>query len=207
MKKLTLLMAFALVLAAPAQARNIGIFEKEDVIDPGAPIVGLPIGGDDEVCDDAMDADEAGDLTLDCWLAYAQVDLAAGILWLSGSFCADPTVYVGEAGGDFIAIPVLDATADTIHAEFPAGGPATCVVVVDCPCETCSIDLTIGTQGPTGAQGPQGVQGKIGPQGIQGIPGPTGAVGPPGTTGPAGQGTKGGGIPLPQACPEGEFVT
>jgi hypothetical protein len=76
-------------------------------------------------------------------------------------------------------------------------------VIVDCPCEICTLDVTIGTQGPTGPQGPQG---EVGPQG------PAGPAGPQGPTGPTGPAGKGGGkgkacpIELPQACPSGQYV-
>ena len=52
--------------------------------------------------------------------------------------------------------------------------------------------VSIGTQGPPGAQGPQGTtgaqgpQGATGPQGANGIQGLTGATGPQGATGPPG---------------------
>jgi hypothetical protein len=207
MKKLTLLTLFALLLAVPAvQAQDMGMGQSVDDRDVNA-VISLPVGGDDEACDDAVEADEAGDATLDCWLAYAQVDLAAGLLWLSGSFCDTPNVYLGEPGGDFGQLVLVTSDGASITAEFPAGGPATCVVAVECPCEVCIMDLTIGTQGPTGPQGPQGPAGADGAQGPPGPPGPTGATGATGPTGPPGKGTKGGGIPLPQSCPEGESVT
>ena len=54
---------------------------------------------------------------------------------------------------------------------------------IECPCDTCDVDLTIGAVGPVGPTGAQGEQGKIGPQGDQGE---QGKIGPQGIQGPQG---------------------
>jgi hypothetical protein len=200
MKRIMLLAILALVIAVPAQAQNLDFGQRPDD-NAGENSVGLPVGGDDELCD--TDADEAGEL--ECFVSYAQVDVDAGIIWLSGMFCDNPEVFVGTPGGDFAPVVVLDATGDSVHAEFPAGGPASCVVLVDCPCEVCGIDVTTGIQGPTGPPGANGADGPPGADGADGPPGPPGPTGPTGPPGKGGKG-KGGGIPLPQQCPEGGAV-
>jgi hypothetical protein len=174
-------------------------------------VIGLPVQTDDELCEDLL-ADEDFDGIADCFIAKATIDFPTGTIQLEGSFCEYPTVSIGVPGGSIQELLVTGADDHTIVADLAGNtGAMTVVIIVECPCEICVMDVTIGTQGPTGAQGPQGPQGPPGPQGPQGPPGqdgPPGATGPTGPTGPPGKGKgKGGGIPLPQSCPAGQFVT
>jgi hypothetical protein len=195
-----------MVLFVPsAQAQRVN--EGLAIETPDSQIeVGLPVQTDDELCEDIL-ADESFDGIADCFLSKATIDFVAGTIMIEGTICDSPDVFIGVQGGDVLELTVLDSGDNFVLADL-AGmtGPATCIVIVDCPCEVCSMDVTIGAQGPTGPVGPQGVQGKVGPPGP---PGPTGATGPMGPTGPAGKSGKGGkgaGIPLPQACPAGQYV-
>jgi hypothetical protein len=189
-----------------AQAQRVEFGEPE-VAPDAFNEVGLPVGTDDEQCEELL-ADETFDGIADCFLSKATIDFVAGTILIEGTICDSPDVFIGVEGGDVVELNVLDSGEDFVLADL-AGmtGPATCIVIVDCPCEVCSMDVTIGAQGPTGPTGPQGVQGKVGPPGP---PGPTGPQGPVGPTGPPGKSTKngpkGGGIPLPQACPAGQYV-
>lgn len=237
MKKITLLtILLALMVAVPATAQNMG-FEKAEESQAPNSIIGLPVGGDDEACEEAVNNLDEGvpESTLHCWIACAHVDLISGIVQISGSFCADPNVYAGQENGEIAPCQVLTSDNDTIHADCPGlDHPGSCVLAVECPCEVCTLDVTVGAVGPTGpggavgppgppgppgAQGPQGVPGPPGPPGAKGATGATGAngangatgatgpAGPTGPTGPPGKGTKSGGIPVPQKCPEGEVMT
>ena len=194
----------ALVLVVPsAQAQRVGLGDNFETPDMNQ-VIGLPVQTDDEECEELL-GDEAFDGIADCYLAKATVDFASGTILLEGTICENPKLFIGVPGGDTLELDILDSGEDFILAHLGGNlGPATCVFLLDCPCEICTIDVTLGTQGPTGPQGPQG---KIGPPGP---PGPTGATGPQGLTGPtgpAGKGKgKGGGVPYPQQCPDGEFV-
>ena len=199
----TLCALVALVLVVPsAQAQRVGFGENMSP-DPLTE-VGLPVQTDDEECEELL-GDEAFDGIADCYLAKATVDFASGTILLEGVICDFPDVFIGVPGGDTIQLQVLDSGEDFVLVDLGGNlGPATCVFMVDCPCEICTIDVTLGTQGPTGPQGPQG---KIGPPGPPGPTGPMGPQGPTGPTGPAGKGKgKGGGVPFPQQCPDGQFV-
>jgi hypothetical protein len=170
--------------------------------------VDQPTWDDEEQCEELL-ADETFDGIVDCFVARATVDLVAGTLWIEGTLCDSPEVFLGREGGDVVELDVLDSGEDFLLADLGGmTGPATCIVIVDCPCEVCSMDLTLGMQGPTGPVGPTGTQGATGPTGPPGPSGPTGATGP---TGPQGKSGKGGvpaiGFPLPgSSCPSGEFV-
>jgi hypothetical protein len=196
-----------MVLFVPsAQAQRVN--EGLAIETPDSQIeVGLPVQTDDELCEDIL-ADESFDGIADCFLSKATIDFVAGTIMIEGTICDSPDVFIGVQGGDVLELTVLDSGDNFVLADL-AGmtGPATCIVIVDCPCEICSMDVTIGAQGPTGPVGPQGVQGKVGPPGP---PGPTGPTGPQGPTGPPGKNGsgkgKGAGIPLPQACPDGQYV-
>ena len=203
----TLCALLAMALFVPsAQAQRVGFGESVDAPDANNE-VGIPIYTDDELCEELL-ADETFDGIADCFLSKATIDFVAGTILIEGTICDSPDVFIGVEGGDVAELNVLDSGEDFLLADLGGmTGPATCIVIVDCPCEICSMDVTIGTQGPTGPTGPQGVQGKVGPPGP---PGPTGPTGPVGPTGPPGKSTKngpkGGGIPLPQACDAGEYV-
>jgi hypothetical protein len=180
--------------------------------------IGLPVF-DDEVCDDAMD-DEVDD-ELGCFVTKVVVDLdAPASATLFGEFCPNPEVSVGQSDGSLQPRLILSNGDNFITVDITGNTDAmTQLYVVECPCQVCSTDVTIGTQGPTGPQGaqgkqgPQGAQGKQGPagpqgpQGKQGPPGPTGPTGlkgPTGPTGPPGTGDGGGdggdGGPVSNCC-------
>jgi hypothetical protein len=194
-----------MVLLVPsAQAQRVGFGEAIDPADSNNE-VGLPVMTDDEICEELL-ADESFDGIADCFLSKATIDFVGGTIMIEGAICDSPDVFIGVQGGDVVELNVLDSGENFVLADL-AGmtGPATCIVIVDCPCEICSMDVTIGAQGPTGPPGPQGVQGKVGPPGPPGPPGPTGPQGPTGPPGKSGKG-KGSGIPLPQACDAGQYV-
>ena len=202
----TLCALLAMALFVPsAQAQRVGFSENVEL--PGTETeVGIPVYTDDEMCEELL-ADETFDGIADCFMAKATIDFVAGTMLIEGTICDDPDAFIGVEGGEVVELTVLDSGEDFLLADL-AGmtGPATCIVIVDCPCEICSMDVTIGTQGPTGPVGPQGEQGKVGPPGPPGPTGPPGATGPTGPAGKSGKGGKGGGIPLPQTCPTGQFV-
>jgi hypothetical protein len=196
----------AMVLLVPsAQAQRVGFGEAIDPSDSNNE-VGLPVMTDDEICEELL-ADESFDGIADCFLSKATIDFVGGTIMVEGTICDAPTVLIGVQGGDVLELNVLDSGDNFVLADL-AGmtGPATCIVIVECPCEICSMDVTIGAQGPTGPVGPQGEQGKVGPPGPPGADGETGATGPTGPAGKSGKGGKGAGIPLPQACDAGEYV-
>ena len=201
----TLCALLAMALFVPsAQAQRVGFGEAIPAEDANNE-VGLPIMTDDEMCEELL-ADETFDGIADCFLAKATIDFVGGTIMIEGTICDSPDVFIGVEGGDVVELNVLDSGDNFVLADLGGmTGPATCIVIVECPCEICSMDVTIGAQGPTGPVGPQGIQGKVGPPGP---PGPTGATGPMGPTGPPGKGGKGKGsaIPLPQACPDGQYV-
>ena len=196
----------AMVLLVPsAQAQRVGFGEAIDPADSNNE-VGLPVMTDDEICEELL-ADESFDGIADCFLSKATIDFVGGTILIEGTICDAPDVFIGVQGGDVVQLNVMDSGENFVLADL-AGltGPATCIVIVECPCEVCSMDVTIGTQGPTGPVGPQGEQGKVGPPGPPGEPGATGPQGPTGPAGKSGKGGKGAGIPLPQACDAGEYV-
>lgn len=129
-----------------------------------------------------------GDVTmggdeLECSLAKATVDPSNATLLLEGEFCESPTVRAGQDGGQFAELNVLESGVDFILvAADGAGDLRTCVLEVECPCETCTMEVALGDSG--GAEGPPGPTGPTGPSG--GPPGPTGPTGPTGATGPSG---------------------
>jgi hypothetical protein len=201
----TLCALLAMALFVPsAQAQRAGFVQSSDPADAQIE-VGLPVQTDDELCEELLE-DETFDGIADCFLSKATIDFVSGTMLIEGTICDSPDVLIGVEGGDVVELNVLDSGENFVLVDL-AGmtGPATCIVIVDCPCEICSMDVTIGAQGPTGPAGPQGVQGKQGPPGPPGEPGPPGPPGPTGPPGKSGKG-KGAGIPLPQACPDGEFV-
>jgi len=196
---LLLLLALAAVVGPPIA--GLGTARAGVVISngpPASPDPLVPTRYDDDDYDDGDD-DEDGDTgcalddpALTCSIAKAVVDTAKGTLVLKGSFCDDPAVYAGQSGGDFAELPIVFADDDEIKVKLgPIGALETCVVVVECPCQTCVIDVAVGTgggkQGPPGPTGPKGPTGATGPSG-KGVPGPTGPKGPTGPTGPSGSG-------------------
>jgi hypothetical protein len=129
---------------------------------------------DDENCDAGHD-DEGGDVQ-ECRLVRATPDLSSGTLALEGNFCLDPMVSMGTTGGTLDPVEIFDSDAGFILADLSQHMVAgTAVVVVECPCADCAMDITLGTVGPTGPQGQQGITGPTGPQGIPGPPGEDGA--------------------------------
>lgn len=162
---------------------------------------------DDELCDPSND--EYSDVVLDCAATYATADESAGLLSLYGWFCDDPRVSLGVTGGSMEPLTVLSTDETSIVALLPAGiGAGSVLVLVDCPCGSCSVDVTLGLHGPTGPVGPRGPQGDIGPAGPPGAIGATGATGPDGPVGaPGGAGCWWDpSLPVPQECPAGSYA-
>jgi hypothetical protein len=139
----------------------------------------------------------------ECTLAKATVDPAEPTVLLEGSFCEEPIVWGGTAGGLFQQLTVLDSGSNYILAALEAVADLeTCVVEVECPCKDCKMEVALGDDddepgpmgptGPTGPAGPTGPTGPAGPTGSQGPTGETGATGSqgspgePGATGPTG---------------------
>ena len=119
---------------------------------------------------------------LECSLAKATVDPTNDEILLEGFFCDDPIVRAGQTGGQFEEMTVLNSGTDFIRfAANDLGQLQTCVVEVECPCETCTMEVAVGNLG--GAQGPPGPPGADGIDGADGAMGPTGETGPPGPPG------------------------
>lgn len=131
-----------------------------------------PGGDDDESCDEPgdHDDDESSDEAPACSIATAVANLdAVPTLTLEGSFCDEPTVSLGTAGGQLVELFVNSSGPTFVAADLaPWTDSGTRLVVVDCPCGSCAMDVTIGTVGPAGPQGPQGDEGPPGalPSGI-----------------------------------------
>ncbi len=114
-----------------------------------------------------------------------------------------PAVLIGGPNGALTPLDVTPGATDTaVVATLPALTPGSYRVFVavgrpdrrdnDLDGPYGSIDVTIGTAGPTGPIGPMGPQGIIGPQGPTGPAGPQGPIGPVGGVGPIGpQGADG----------------
>ena len=194
----------ALVLIVPStQAQLVGLTDKNETPND-IQTIGLPVQTDDEECEELL-ADETFDGIADCFLAKATVDFDSGTMLLEGTICDTPMVFVGVPGGDVLELPILSASGTAVLVDLMGFvGPATCVVILDCPCEICTLDVTFGTQGPTGPTGPMGPPGPPGPTGPTG---PTGPQGPTGPTGPPGKGKgKASAMFADQSCPEGQYV-
>jgi hypothetical protein len=145
--------------------------------------------------------DEAPDGILDCMVSKATVDFAAGTLLVEGIFCEDPRVLLGTAGGSTELLALLDHGERFLLADLGEHVTAsTRIVMIECPCETCTVDVTLGTLGPTGPVGPQGTLGAMGEQGVTGPTGPTGIQGPSGPPGPQDPSLE-----LPFTCEDGEY--
>jgi hypothetical protein len=160
-------------------------------------------GGGDEVCDDEF-LDENPDVVFDCEVSRTCADLDGAIPTVTfyGTFCDFPNVCVGQTDGTCQPLMILSQGDNFITVDFTGQGTGcTFVFQIECPCETCIAEATIGTVGPTGPQGPQGKQGPPGPPGADGAPGPPGPPGPTGPTGP--KGAKGKGSEGPQG-PQGK---
>ena len=149
--------------------------------------------------------DELPDGILDCRITKTTVDVATNTLLVEGSFCEAPPVLLGTAGGSMEPLTVLDSGEEFILADLDGHATSsTRLVLIECPCETCTIDVTLGTPGPTGPLGPTGPMGPSGHTGPQGPPGATGGQGHVGPTGPIGE--PGPQFWLPQECPDGEYI-
>jgi hypothetical protein len=172
---LLLTLAIALVMIGVPSAAQLDL--SEGTVDPDPYGVGLPPAGDDEICDDE-NLDEDGDLVLTCFVTKVVTDLEAAIPTATffGEFCEFPAVSVGQEDGTLLPLMVLSSGLNHITVELAGTDPADCLFVIECPCEVCGVNVTIGAVGP---------QGPTGPTGPQGPPGPTGPTGP---TGPAGKG-------------------
>jgi hypothetical protein len=166
--------------------------------------VGLP-PQNDEACDDLDDEDEVPDAILDCNVTKVTTDLDSPVptatFW--GSFCENPTVSAGQTDGSMAPVLVLSYSDNHVTVDLTGNSdPMDQLYSIECPCETCDINVTIGAVGPVGPTGPQGPQGKQGPPGADGAAGPPGPTGPKGAQGkqgppgpPGGGGDDGGGTP------------
>ena len=178
-------------LAAPVSLAQLsGMGEPEPGLEPPTEI-GQPVP-DDEICDD----DElAGEQVLTCEVTKVTTDLDAAVptatFW--GTFCDNPTVLVGQEDGTLQPVMVLSMGLGFVTVDLTGNDDASDVhFVIECPCESCEGDLTLGAVGPVGPTGPTGPQGSQGKQGEQGETGATGAQGPQGKIGPPGmQGPQG----------------
>jgi hypothetical protein len=223
----SLLIASLVLIAPVALAQLSGIVQDSD--DPFGSednAIGKPIVEDD-VCDD-----ENTDLILICDVSKVTTDLDSAIptatFW--GTYCDGPLVFAGQTDGTRVPLMVLASGTSFITVDLTGNDdPADVMMDIECPCDFCSLSLTIGAVGPTGEPGPQGPQGKEGPAGADGATGPTGPKGakgadgadgapgpqgpqgkegppgPPGPTGPTGptgpKGSKGdGGCTDPPPC-------
>jgi hypothetical protein len=128
----------------------------------GQETIDLPGDDDDEGCDGPTSDDESDD-TPDCFISKAIVDAAEpSTLTLAGQFCDEPAVFVGVEGEVLHQLFVVSSGDSFIQADLsPWNDPATRVVMVECPCGDCAMDVTIGAQGPTGPPGPTGPAGEI----------------------------------------------
>lgn len=208
-RKQSVALLFVLAIAAPAAQAQMADFSSTEEPPGTNSIIGLPIITDDEMCEELLD-DETFDGEANCFLSKATIDFDLNTITLDGVICNNPRVYLGVAGGELEELLINVSDDSSVTAQLGANtGPATCIAILECPCEICTLDVTIGAQGPTGPQGPigpTGPQGPAGPPGADGAAGPAGPPGPPGPPGKGGKG-KGSGIPLPQSCPAGQFVT
>jgi hypothetical protein len=188
---LLLTLAIALVMIGVPAAAQLDLSEGGGLVDNYD--VGEPPFGKDHMCDDE-NMDEDGDAVLTCMVTKVTTDLDGAIpsatFW--GEFCEAPLVSVGQEDGTLAPLLILAAGLNFITVDLGDNTEgADYLFVIECPCETCESNVTIGATGPTGPQGPQG---KAGP------PGPTGPAGPTGPTGPAGGKGKGGGQPPVEHC-------
>jgi len=114
---------------------------------------------------------------LECSLAKATFDPFDSSVLLEGEFCENPIVRAGQTGGQFEELYLLDSGANFILvAVDEVDDLQTCVFQVECPCETCTMEVAFGDLG-----GPQGPTGPTGPPGADGADGATGPTGPPGS--------------------------
>jgi len=170
-----------LVPATFAQMGNMG-GSNDDPFGDQDNVIGEPVGSD-EICDDD-EIPSATVLTCDITKVTTDLDSAIPTATFWGTFCEMPIVTAGQMDGTHQPVMVLSAGTGFITVDLSGNDAAADVdFVIECPCEVCEIDLTIGAVGPTGATGPQGPQGKLGPAGADGEPGATGPTGPKGAKG------------------------
>jgi hypothetical protein len=186
-KSVECFLLIACLLAAPAAMAQLSDFGEEPIENPGSEVgIGLPPHAD-EICDD-----EAPDVTLTCETTKVTTDLDSPVptatFW--GTYCESPLVFAGQMDGTLAAVMILSNGLNFITVDLTGNDdPADVLFVVECPCDWCRNELTIGAVGPTGPTGPMGPHGPFGPTGPtgpKGAPGAAGADGPTGPTGPAG---------------------
>jgi hypothetical protein len=193
----SLLIASLVLIAPVALAQLSGIAQDtDDPFDSEDNAIGKPIVEDD-VCDD-----ENTDLILICDVSKVTTDLDAAIptatFW--GTFCDGPLVFAGQTDGTRQALLVLAAGMNFITVDMTGNDdPADVMMDIECPCDFCSLSLTLGAVGPVGPTGSQGIQGPQGKEGPAGEPGATGPTGPKGAKGADGAD----GAPGPQG-PQGK---
>jgi hypothetical protein len=170
MKHLTIILGcivgLAVVLGVAVSAQERSALNHDGRWPVGQKTIDLPGDDDDEGCDGPTSDDESDD-TPDCFISKAVVDASEPpTLTLEGQFCDEPAVFVGAEGGVLHQLFVVGSGDSFIQADLsPWNDPATRIVVVDCPCGDCAMDVTIGAQGPTGPPGPTGPAGEI-PAGV-----------------------------------------
>ena len=114
---------------------------------------------DDEICDDVEEGGEdySDGSILTCSITSATADTTSQTLLIEGAFCDSPAVSIGGPGGTLDLVTVFSSGPSFIQADLSGhASPATRVVLVECPCESCEIDVTVGAAGPPGPTGPTG---------------------------------------------------
>lgn len=136
-------------------------------------------------------------------ITMAEVDEDAGLLFLYGSFCEEPTVFAGQADGEMKQLDLYSTESGLIAAMMGDEGvdPHSCVITVECAgrrswwgdsaSQEMSIDMAMGAIGPVGPKGDKGDIGPKGDKGDQGIQGPQGEQGIQGIQGKTGIGVQG----------------
>ena len=122
---------------------------------------------DDESCDEGSDDGLSGHI-LGCRLGHVVASTEDGedSLVLEGRFCDEPSVSVSGSDGTFDPLGIVYSAPSRIVADWTDySEPGTRAVIVECPCATCSLDITSGISGPTGPRGPGGATGPQGPLG------------------------------------------
>ncbi|MEQ1764531.1 MAG: hypothetical protein ABL984_15480 [Pyrinomonadaceae bacterium] len=136
-------------------------------------------------------------------ISRVEADLAGGYLYVSGDNFDRRDRLTLKLGDE--SLTILVRTEVQLIAALPAGTqPGTYRLTLEKRYGNdvlASVDVTIGSTGPSGPEGPQGPAGPSGLRGPQGEPGAQGPQGEAGPQGPAGQ--AGGQGPAGQAGAQG----
>jgi hypothetical protein len=158
---LLVLLGTALAQHGEAQSRS-----WQRIVPPDENIGVDPPDSASERCGETED--EQGSEDFRCRLVRAVADLEGPIpaMTLEGSFCANPEVFIGGAGGELNRTLIFAAAPDFIVVDLTGHADrASSVVLVECPCASCALDVTIGVIGPVGPTGPTGATGVTGATG------------------------------------------